>query len=53
MKLIEVLKRTNTILVFLLLVTALSIAGYLIVRLQKPIDTVHVSVDSLHLGKKK
>jgi hypothetical protein len=53
MKLIEILKRANTALIFILLVTAIFLAGYLIVKLQKPITMVHVAVDSLHVGKKK
>ena len=52
MKPIEFLKKINTVLVFVLLIATLSAVGYLIARLRKPIDTVHVSVDSLHLGKK-
>lgn len=53
MKLIEVLKKTNTILAFILLVTALFLAGYLMMRLRKPLTVVHVAVDSLRVGKKK
>ena len=49
---IELLKKTNTVLVFVLLVAVLIIVGYLVARLRKPINTVHVSVDSLHIGKK-
>ncbi len=52
MKPIEILKKTNTVLIFILLVAAISLAGYLIVRLRKPINMVHVAVDSLHVGKK-
>jgi hypothetical protein len=52
MKLIEYLKKTNVVLVFILLVTAIFLTGYLIVKLGKPMNSVHVSVDSLHLGKK-
>ncbi len=53
MKPFEFLKKTNSVLVCILLVTAIFLAGYLILRLRKPINTVHVSVDSLHVGKKK
>jgi hypothetical protein len=53
MKPFEFLKKTNTVLIFILLVGAITIAGYLIVKLQKPMDTVHVAVDSLHVGKKQ
>ena len=52
MTLIEFLKKSNTVLVFILLVTAIILAGYLILRLRNPINTVHVAVDSLHVGKK-
>ncbi len=49
---IEFIKKTNTVLIFVLLVGALVAGGFLIARLRKPITAVHVSVDSLHLGKK-
>ncbi len=52
MKPIEFLKKINTVLIFILLVGALAIGGYLALRLRKPIDTVHVSVDSISLNKK-
>jgi len=52
MKLIEVLKKINTVLAFILLVTAIFLTGYFIAALRHPINTVHVAVDSLHVGKK-
>jgi len=52
MKPIEFLKKTNTVLVFILLVIVITVAGYLIYRFRKPVNTVHVAVDSLHVGKK-
>ena len=48
----EILKKANTILIFILLVGAICTGGYLIKRLQKPMTTVHVSVDSVKLHKK-
>ena len=51
MKPIEFLKKINTVLIFVLLVATLSVGSYLIAK-RKPINTVHVSVDSLRLGKK-
>jgi len=52
MNFIEFLKKTNTVLVFVLLLGTLLVGGYLIVWSRRPIHTVHVSVDSLTLSKK-
>jgi len=52
MNLIELLKKTNTVLVFVLLVATILAGGYLIVKSRKPINTVHVSIDSVQLHKK-
>jgi len=48
----DFLKKTNTVLVFILLIAAIALVGYMIVRLRMPVNMVHVSVDSLHVGKK-
>jgi len=53
MNIIDFLKKMNTVLIFILLVAAVFLAGYLISRLRKPISMVHVAVDSLHVGKQK
>ena len=52
MDFIELIKKANTVLIFALLVTTLTSGVYLIKRLRRPIDTVHVTVDSLRLHKK-
>ncbi len=49
---IEFLKKTNTVLIFVLLIGALALGGYLFVKLRKPMNPIQVSVDSLRLGKK-
>jgi len=52
MKPIEFLKKINTVLIFILLLGAVIFGGYLIFR-GKALNSVNVSVDSLHLGDKK
>jgi hypothetical protein len=49
---IEILRKTNTVLIFVLLVAALLLGGYLVIRSRQPINTIHVSVDSVRLHKK-
>ncbi|MCX5787131.1 MAG: hypothetical protein NTX64_01285 [Elusimicrobia bacterium] len=52
MKPIEFLKNTNTVLVFILLVGTILVGGYLIVKSRNPINSIHVSVDSMSFHKK-
>jgi len=52
MNAIEFLKKANTVLVFVLLVGTLMVGGYLINRSRKPIDCVHVAIDSARMNKK-
>ena len=49
---IDFLKKTNTVLIFVLLVGTILVGGYLILRSRSPLASVHVSVDSLHFHKK-
>jgi hypothetical protein len=49
---IEILKKTNTVLIFVLLVGTIFFGGYLIKRSREPIKTVHVTIDSLRIHKK-
>ena len=49
---IEFLRNTNTVLVFVLLVATILVGGYLFVRSRQPIDTIHVTVDSMRINKK-
>ena len=49
---IEFLKKTNTVLVFVLLVAAIVGGGYLIARSRKSNNTIPVSIDSVHIHKK-
>ena len=49
---IEFLKKTNTVLLFILLVATLLCGGYLMRRSYKPLAVVHVAIDSARLHKK-
>lgn len=49
---IEFLKKINVVLIFVLLVATIFFGGYLIKKLRRPIDTVHVTVDSISIHKK-
>ena len=49
---IEFLKKTNTVLVFVLLVAAIVCGGYVIARSRKSNSTIPVSIDSVHIHKK-
>lgn len=49
---IDFLKKTNTVLVSVLLVAVILVGGYLIARSRMPLRTIHVSVDSLRFHKK-
>lgn len=50
---IEFLKKTNTVLISVLLVAALISGGYLFMRSRQGMSVIHVSVDSLSSHKKK
>jgi hypothetical protein len=52
MNLIYFLRKTNTVLIFVLLVAVILVGGYLIARPRIPLRTIHVSVDSMHFHKK-
>lgn len=49
---IEFLQKTNTVLIFILLVAAIVFGGYVVKRSRKPINTIHVTVDSVRIHKK-
>jgi hypothetical protein len=48
---IEILKKTNTVLIFVLLVATLCTGGYVVMRSRKPVTTVHIAVDSVRINK--
>lgn len=49
---IEFLRKTNTVLIFILLIAAILFAGFLMARLHNPITTVNVNIDSMHVQYK-
>ena len=49
---IDFLRKANIVLVFVILVAIILVGGYLIVKSRKPMNTIHVSVDSVRLHKK-
>ena len=49
---IEFLKKTNTVLVFILLVAAIVCGGYVVARSRHSNNTIPVSIDSVHIHKK-
>jgi hypothetical protein len=49
---IDFLKKTNTVLLFVLLVSVIVGGGYLILRSQRPVNPIHISVDSVRVNKK-
>ena len=49
---IEFLKKTNTVLVFVLLIAAIVGGSYQIAKSRKSNNTIPVSIDSVHIHKK-
>jgi hypothetical protein len=49
---IELLKKANTVLVFVLLVGTILVGGYLINRSRMPTPCVHVAIDSARINNK-